>query len=74
MPAEQFETIEVEGVRIQVREGFGDIEGDKAYRLEGSWTWIFTDKDLTHERVISGLVDRVKNPAPTSGVRTIRLI
>jgi hypothetical protein len=73
MPAEQFETIEVDGVKIEVRNGFGDIEGDKAYRLQGSFTWVFTDKDKSHEQVIAWLVKRVKNPSTEVSRHTIRL-
>jgi hypothetical protein len=73
MPAEQFETIEVDGVKIEVRDGFGDIDGDKAYRLQGSFTWVFTDKDKSHEQVIAWLVKRVKNPSTEVSRHTIRL-
>lgn len=73
MPAEQFETIEVDGVKIEVRNGFGDIDGDKAYRLQGSFTWVFTDKDKSHEQVIAWLVKRVKNPSTEVSRHTIRL-
>jgi hypothetical protein len=66
-------TIEVEGVTIEVRDGYGDIDGDKAYRLQGSFTWIFTDKEKSHEQVIAWLVKKVKNPSTEVSRHTIRL-
>lgn len=72
MPAEQFETIEVEGVKIEVRQGFRDE--DRGYRLQGSFTWVFTDEDISHERVIAWLVEKVKNPSTEVSRHTIRLI